>query len=169
VGYRNAQGQALVFQRDESRRLVRLTSPNQSWVRLTYGPANHIAEIDDSRGRNVRYGYDERNRLTTVSYPSGEVFHYEYDDEQHLLTVSVSPDAGAAPLVLLRNEYVNGRVTKQTFANGEVYAYGYYPAGTGQIKMAVVAAPSGKRYLAQITADGSIVRERDTAPASSTQ
>jgi YD repeat-containing protein len=148
---------------------MRLTSPNQSWVRFTYGPANHIAEIDDSRGRNVRYGYDERNRLTTVSYPSGEVFHYEYDDQQHLLTVSVSPDAGAAPRVLLRNEYVNGRVTKQTFADGGVYAYGYYPAGAGPIKMVVMTAPGGKRYLAQITAGGSIVRERDTASARSTQ
>lgn len=168
MGYRNAQGQALTFQRDESRKLMRLMSPNQSWIRFNYGPSNHIAEIDDSRGRSVRYGYDERNRLTSVSYPSGEVFHYEYDGEQHLLTVSVSPDASAAPRVLLRNEYVNGRVAKQTFANGEVYAYGYYPRGMGPIKVALVEAP-GKKYLAQITANGSIVRERDIAPASPTR
>lgn len=164
IGYRNAEGQALTFERDESRRLMRLSSPNRSWLQLTYGPANRIAEIVDSRGRDVRYGYDARNRLTSVSYPSGEVFHYEYDDERHLLAVSVSPDANAAAQVLVRNEYMDGKVIRQTFANGEVYSYSYFPDADGQIQVAMVHAPGGKVLRVDITGDGSIVRERDAAP-----
>jgi len=165
VGYRNADGQALLFHRDENRRLIRLTSPNQSWLQITYGPANHIAEILDSRGRDVRYGYDDHNRLIAVSYPSGEIFHYEYDEQRHLVAVSVAPDANTAPKVLLRNEYADGRLTKQTLANGDVYAYGYYAVtATGPVKIAVVRAPGGKMFQARMTRGGSIVYERD-APA----
>jgi len=159
TGYRDAQGLALLFRRDEFRRLVQLTSPNQSWLRLTYGPANHIAEIDDSRGRDVRYGYDGRNRLTSVSYPSGEALHYEYDDQQHLLAVSVSPDATTAPKLLLRNEYMNGRVVRQTLANGEVYAYGYDSAGRDSVRAAVVRAPGGRIFQAMMTEGGSVLFE----------
>jgi len=159
IGYRDAQGRALTFERDASRRLTRLTSPNQSWLRFTYGQANHIAENDDSRGRDVRYGYDGRNRLTSVSYPSGEVLHYEYDDGQHLLAVSVSPDATTAPKLLLRNEYVNGRVVRQTLANGEVYAYGYDSAGTDSVRAAVVRPPGGRIFQAMMTEGGSVLFE----------
>ena len=163
VGYRDAQGRALTFERDGLRRLVRLASPNGNWLRFMYGPADHIAEIVDSRGRDVRYGYDLRNRLISVSYPSGEVFHYEYDDEQHLLGVSVSADSNSAPEVLLRNEYIEGRVRRQTLANGEVYSYSYYPNANGQVQVAMVHAPGGKMLRADMTANGSIVRERDAA------
>jgi len=64
---------------------------------LSYGKADRIAAIDDSRGRTVAYGYDELGRLASVTYPSGEVLHYEYDGMQHLLTFSVAPDAKATP------------------------------------------------------------------------
>ncbi len=74
-----------------------MTSRNKSWLRLSYGKADRIAAIDDSRGRTVAYGYDELGRLASVTYPSGEVLHYEYDGMQHLLTFSVAPDAKATP------------------------------------------------------------------------
>ena len=63
-----------------------MTSPNKSWLRLSYGEADRISEINDSRGRTVLYRYDESGRLVSVTYPSGEVLRYEYDSMQHLLT-----------------------------------------------------------------------------------
>jgi len=164
TGYRNAQGQELKFERDSSRRLTRLTAPNGSWLRLNYGPSDHIVEISDSRGRTVRYGYDERNRLISVTYPSGEVFHYEYDNTQHLLTFSVSPDAKTAPLVLLRNEYESGRIAKQTFADGATYTYNYNLANDGSVNAARVRTPDGRIFNIDVGGDYSTVREQNPQP-----
>lgn len=164
TGYRNSQGQELKFERDSSRRLVRLTSPNQSWLRFHYEDGNRIAEIEDSRGRTVRYGYDENNRLISVAYPSGEAFHYEYDNMQHLLTVSIKPDAKAAPQLLLRNEYENSRLTKQTLADGGVYTYSYIPENADPIRTARVHTPDGRVFNLDIGAEDTIVREEEMQP-----
>jgi len=164
TGIRNAQGQPLKFERDAARRLTQLTSPNGSWLRLSYGPSSHIVEIDDSRGRSVRYGYDVGNRLTTVTYPSGAVFHYEYDSTQHLLTFSVAPDEITAPRLMLRNEYTNGRVTKQIFANGDSYTYNYTQAKNGSISAVNVQAPDGRVFNIDVGEESSIVRVHAPQP-----
>ncbi len=125
VGFRNARGEALVFERDKQRKLTSLESPNHNELRFTYDDAGRIAELGDSRGRRVDYAYDAGGRLVRVSYPSGEVLYYEYDNTQHLLTFSSAPDAKTKPVVLLRNEYEHGRISKQTFSDGKVYTYTY--------------------------------------------
>jgi len=164
TGYRNAQGQELKFERDESRRLTRLTSSDGTWLRLSYGPGGHIAEIDDSRGRMVRYGYDERNRLTNIVYPSGEIYHYEYDSTQHLLNFSVAPDGNTAPRVLLRNEYENGRITRQTFADGTAYRYKYTLANDGSVIRAEVQTPGGKVFDSEVSYEYSTSTVREQSP-----
>ena len=166
TGLHNPQGQSLKFERDNTRRLIRLVSQGQSWIRISYSPVGHIVEITDSRDRTVHYGYDERNRLTSVTYPSGEVFHYEYDDAQHLLTFSVSPDAKKPSRVLMRNEYLNGLLVKQTLADGSIYTY-LYAAGEGRpIRSAVVKSPDGRVYNLTINDSYSSVREKKTPPES---
>jgi YD repeat-containing protein len=162
IGYRNAQGEKLLFERDSRRRLTQLTSPNKNWLRLSYGAGRSIADISDSRGRTVHYSYDERGQLTSVTYPSGEVLHYEYDSKQRLLTFSAAPDATTAPRVLLRNEYENGRIAKQTLADGGVYTYSYSPADSGPIRTAIVREPDGTTFDLDMRAPvDSIVRARD--------
>ena len=166
TGLRNGQGQELKFNRDATRRLTQLTSPNRSWLRLSYGPGNHIAEIDDSRGRTVRYGYDGNHRLTTVTYPTGEVYHYEYDNTQHLLTFSVAPDAKTEPRVMLRNEYEDGRVVKQTLDDGTAYTYKFSVSSSGSVIGVDVRTPDGRVFNIEIS-DGystSTVRELTPQP-----
>jgi YD repeat-containing protein len=162
TGYRDAQGQELQFERDSGRKLIALTSPNKSWIHLTYGPGDQVAKIDDSRGRTVRYAYDERGRLISVTYPSEEVYSYEYDSAQHMLTFSVARDAKAAPTLLLRNEYANGRLAKQTLAGGSTYTYGYSPENADPISAASVRTPEGRLFDINITYSNSTVHERDT-------
>jgi YD repeat-containing protein len=162
TGYRDAQGQELQFERDRGRRLIQLTSPNKNWIHLTYGPGDRVAEIDDSRGRTVRYTYDERGRLISVKYPSGEVYSYEYDNTQHMLTFSVARDTKAAPTLLLQNEYANGRLVKQTLAGGLTYTYGYSPDNADPIRVASVRTPEGRLFVVNITKSNSTVHERDT-------
>jgi len=165
TGYHNARGEELAFERDGRRRLIRLTSPNKSWVRLSYGKADRIAAIDDSVGRTVAYGYDELGRLASVTYPSGEVLHYEYDGMQHLLTFSVAPDAKAIPRVLMRNEFEHGRLVKQTFADGKAYTYSYYPTDDEPTERVTIRTPDDRNFVVDLGDNGdSTVRERDTQP-----
>jgi YD repeat-containing protein len=108
----------------------------------------------------VRYGYDERNRLVSVVYPSGQVFHYEYDSAQHMLTFSVAANAAATPRVLLRNEYENGLLTKQTLAEIGTYTYTNDSANLNDIRKAIVDSPNGKIFTIDIGYGYSRVRSR---------
>ena len=160
-GYKDAQGRELLFQRDGDRRLLSLTSPN-NWLHFSYGAAGHVSEITDSRGREVRYGYDARNRLTSVTFPAGEASYYDYDDAQHLLTYSAAQN-GAGPQTLLRNEYQDGRLSSQTFANGQTFSYDYTVGNDGQIKTTSLRIACCKVFLIQINKSGATVWQRDPA------
>jgi YD repeat-containing protein len=162
TGVRNGRGEELKFDRDGSRKLTQLTSPNKSWLQLSYGSGGRVAAIGDSQGRVVRYGYDERGQLVSVTYPSGEVYLYAYDGTQHLLTFSVAQNAVAVPRVLLTNEYVNGMIARQTLADGATCTYNYHRVKDGSIDAARVRTSDGKIFDVQMVGADSIVRERDT-------
>ncbi|MGA9585224.1 MAG: hypothetical protein WBQ95_07845, partial [Terracidiphilus sp.] len=159
IGYRNPQGQELKFERDEHRHLTRLTSPSQRSIRLEYTPIGSISTITDSTGRIVRYGYDAKNRLISVAYPSGESCHYEYDDAQHLLTFSVAHSPNAEPSILMRNEYANGLLVKQTFADGSVYSYDYTLSDKHLISSATVRSADGRQFKLDISQNRTFVHE----------
>lgn len=161
TGYRNSHGEELKFTRDASRRLTQLTSPNKSWLRLSYGPGGRVVSIEDSKNRVVRYGYGDRGLLTTVTYPSGEVYSYTYDGAQHLLTFSVAQNAQASPSLLLTNSYTDGRLAKQTLADGSVLTYDYNLTRDGSIASATVRGPDGRIFDVRILGGGSSsVKER---------
>jgi len=160
IGYRSPQGQELKFERGEHRRLMRLTSPNQSSIRLEYTPAGSISAITDTTGRVVRYGYDAKNGLISVTYPSGESYHYEYDDAQHLLAFSVAHGSNAAPSILMRNEYANGLLVKQTLADGSTYSYDYTLSDNHVISGATVQSADGRRFKLDISQNRTFVHEQ---------
>lgn len=163
-GFHNAREEELKFDRDDHRRLMGLTSPSGSWLRLSYDEANRISEIHDSRTRSIHYSYDQPGRLSTVTYPSGETFYYEYDDKQHLLSFSVAPNDKATQQLVLRNEYDhNGRLARQAFA-GKTYSYAYYP-DNGEIEMVIVRTPENKTFQVKIYGEqDSAVRELPAQP-----
>jgi hypothetical protein len=47
---------------------------------------------------------------------------------------------------MLRNEYENGRVVKQTLADGDVYAYQYSVDSNGIVRSASVRTPVGRVF-----------------------
>jgi YD repeat-containing protein len=161
IGYRNPRGQQLKFQRDSHRRLIRLTSPNGSWVAPNYDAANRITEISDSRGRTVHYTYNDRGQLTTVSYPSGEVLSYAYDSGHHLLTFSAAPNAATASRLLLTNAYQGDRLVRQVLADGSTYTYIYSPASGNTIRAALVHDPTGRTFQINVGENSSLVWEVD--------
>jgi YD repeat-containing protein len=158
--YHDFQGHELRFVRGERRRLERLISPNQNWVQVDYDPAGRIGQVSDSQGRAVQYDYDGANRLSSVRYPSGEVCLYAYDDRQHLVTFSASPDGKTPPRVLMQNEYANGLLIRQTFADGTVSSYTYTTGDANQIKGAVVRSVDGRVFVLKVSLTLSTVRER---------
>ncbi|HEX6495666.1 MAG TPA: DUF6531 domain-containing protein [Acidobacteriaceae bacterium] len=161
VGYRNAQGQQLDFQRDDHRRLNRLISPHRSWLALNYDAGSRIANITDSKGRTVNYTYNNRGQLTTVTYPSGEVLSYTYDNAQNLLTFSAAPNAATASHLLLTNAYEGDRLVRQVLADGSTYTYAYSPEKGNTIRAAIVHDPSGRTFRIGMVGDGSLVWEVD--------
>ncbi len=175
-GVRDAQGQELKFQRNDRRKLLQVTSTDNAWLRVTHTPGDdRIARIDDSSGRSVLYAYTDQNQLSTVTYSSGENLHYTWDSTQHLLTFSASPNAATPPRLLLRNEYSNGLITKQTLADGSVYTYSYAPNKL-PIRGATVRTPDGRTFRLAIGSAVSTLwelppvteRSADTAPARGT-
>lgn len=160
TNYRDFAGRELKFVRGPQRRLERLVSPNQHWLALTYDSAGRIAQVTDSQGRVVHYDYDSANRLTSVTYPSGERCFYTYDNTQHLLTFSASPAAGTPPRVLMRNEYSDGLLVKQTFDDGSTYSYSYNPRTAAAIRSATVQAPDGKVFNLKVSDSFAIIHEK---------
>jgi YD repeat-containing protein len=148
---------------------MRLTSPHNGWVQIGYDAAGRIAEVTDHRGRTVRYGYDGQNRLTSVTYPTGEVCRYEYDNTQHLLSFSESPDGKTAPRVLLRIEYANGLVVRQTLGDGSVYSYSYDATDPTKIRAATVHSGDGRVFRLDIAYASSTVHEEGTPRLASSQ
>lgn len=140
----NVRGEELKFLRDNDRRLLQLTSPHGSWLKLNYDPASLVSDIVDSRGGTVHYGCDRDGRLINVTYPSGETLYHEYYKMQHLVTFSAALDGKSAPRLLLRNEYDQvGRISRQTLPDGETYTYSYNPADSVRVRKATVHTPDG--------------------------
>jgi YD repeat-containing protein len=81
---------------------------------------------------------------------------------QHLLAFSESPDAKTAPRVLMRNEYANGLLVKQTLADGGVYSYSYDSADPTKIRSATVHSADGRVFHLDINYSASTVHEEGT-------
>jgi YD repeat-containing protein len=161
IGLRNAQGQQLLFERDNLLRLTRLTSPAKSWINLTYaGSAKNVTRITDNQGHVIQYGYDAHGHLTSVTYPSGAVLTYTYDDAQHLLTFSAAPNAKAAPQLLMRNDYDHGKLARETLADGAIYSYTYNLPTSRTPRTTTISTPEGMVYDVAIWNGTSRVRER---------
>lgn len=156
--YHDFAGRQLRFVRGEHRRLERLISPNQSSILVEYDLVGRIAQVSDSHGRVVRYGYNPANQLTSVTYPSGERCLYTYDSTQHLLTFSASPNARTPPRLLMRNDYSNGLLVKQTFADGKTYSYRYVPEIATGIQSVTARTPEGRQTNLKISNNFAIAR-----------
>ncbi len=50
-----------------------------------------ITAIQDSKGREIRYGYDAQGNLTSITYPDGSKSQFTYDSSHKLLSVT-NPD-----------------------------------------------------------------------------
>ncbi|MEU0443789.1 RHS repeat-associated core domain-containing protein [Streptomyces sp. NPDC006186] len=120
--------------------ITTITTPGGRWISLTYDSQHRVTGARDNTGRTTSYGYDSAGRLETVTDPAGQVSSYTYDGA----TNRIKTAKDARGIVYMTNTYdASGRVTQQTLAEGQTYAFAYTQTGTGQITATEVTQPGG--------------------------
>jgi RHS repeat-associated protein len=150
AGIRDRLGNQITITRSGGN-ISRITSPNGRWVEFTYS-GNRIIQAKDNANRTVGYQYDGSGRLWKVTDPMNGVTEYTYDASHRMLTLK-DPKG----IVYLTNEYDgNGRVIRQTQADGSTYLFAYTVDGTGKITQADVTDPRGNIEQVMFYPDGQI-------------
>ncbi len=144
----DAEGRRIQLKRDAARNLKELISPSGHKIQFKYDLADRIAEAWDDAGDVRKYSYDQTGHLHTVSDGTQLLYRFEYerlmggDNDPYLLTAVLDGNWN----VLVRNKFLNGRVSEQTLADGEVYRYGYQFNGAEVIRT-TVTLPSGEKKV----------------------
>jgi YD repeat-containing protein len=129
VGYQDAEGHTLRFDRGPRLELRELMASDQQELSLQSDDKGRIIEVTASNGQHVSYDYDASGCLARVTRADGQVTLYEYDPGHHMTAVSVVRKTGAPAETILANEYDSqGRVVKQTMAGGRSYEIHYIAA-----------------------------------------
>ncbi len=152
IGMRDRNGNVLTLIRDSQGQLIKILSPSGRWIEFTYDSSKRITQAKDNSGRVVMYEYDASARLWKVTNPAGGVTEYTYDSSHRMLTIK-----NPRGIVKVTNEYTNGRVTKQTLANGKTYLFNYTLDGGGQITQTDVTDPRGNVRRLAFNSAGYIV------------
>jgi YD repeat-containing protein len=144
-GYQDASGHPLLFERDASLNLHRLTASDNQGIEFQSDSQFRLTQGTDTSGNRVSYEYDAPGRLVSVSHADGQVTLYFYDLAHRMTRMDVVRKPGESPETVFTNEYdARGRVTTQTLADGSVYRM-EYTVGTGsQINHVKLIEPSGR-------------------------
>jgi len=101
--------------------VTQITDPVGRSLNLGYDGSGRIVAIVDPIGRTVKYTYNAAGYLATVTDPNQGITTYNYDGQNRL--VSVQDPRG---VVTEQNTYdANGRVIRQTQADGGSYQFSY--------------------------------------------
>ena len=133
--------------------VTRVTSPNGRWVDFTYITVNTvllISQIRDNLGRTVSYTYYPNTfLLKTVTDAAGGVTEYTWTSAR------IATIKDPRNIVYLTNEYnAQGRVTKQTQADGTFYQFAYTLDGQGKVTQTDVTDPRGNVRRVTFNANG---------------
>jgi RHS repeat-associated protein len=153
--YRDRWGNQLTLLRDSNSNLTRVASPDGRTIDFTYDTSNRITEAHDNAGRAVTYQYDASGRLWKVTNPEAGVEEYGYDTSHRMTTVK-KPNG----VVMVTNVYdTNGRVTRQTLADGGIYQFAYTLDGSGRVTQTDITDPRGNVRRLTFNAGGFVINE----------
>jgi YD repeat-containing protein len=144
----DSEGHRIQLKRDAARNLEEIISPSGHKIQFKYGFADRIAEAWDDMGNVRRYSYDQTGHLHTVSDGTQLLYRFEYerlmsgDNDPYLLTAVLDGNWN----LLVRNKFLNGRVSEQTLGDGEVFRYEYQFNGA-EIIRTTVTLPSGEKNV----------------------
>ena len=102
-----------------------MVSPSGRTITLNYDSSNRVSSAVDNTGRTVSYTYNSAGVLSQVTYPDQTNEQYTYNAANSLLTMQ-----DRRGTVWVTNHYdINGRVDKQTYADGTSYQFAYTATG----------------------------------------
>ncbi len=148
-------GNKLSVTRDGYGLVNKVTSPNGRWITFNYDGSSRITQVTDNIGRSVSYTYN-LGRLWKVTDPVGSVteYTYTYDSSSYgMLTVKYPRG-----FLHVTNEYdANGRVIRQTRADGTTYQFAYTLDGSGKVIQTDVTNPRGYVRRMTFNSDGYVL------------
>jgi YD repeat-containing protein len=125
---RDATGRLIQLKRDDSLNLTTIISSSGRNINFSYDAAARVVKAEDDAGNIRHYTYDSTSHLTHVSDDAHILYRFEYlpvlnwDGYDKYLLTSIADATGRE---ILRNTYVNGRVSEQRLANGKIYRFKY--------------------------------------------
>jgi RHS repeat-associated protein len=133
LGITDRHGNVLTIARDSGGNITQITSPNGRYITFQHDSSGRLTQAQDNIGRAVGYTYDSSGHLSTVTDANSGVTTYTYDSNDRMLTIK-----DARGFIYLTNQYdSNGRVTKQTLADGSTYQFAWTPTSTSALTYAV--------------------------------
>jgi len=120
VGMRDAHGDEIKFERDGSRRLLRLSSPHGREIRFAYDEGDRIISASDNAGQRMEYSYDDGSRLRQV-LRNGKLFRKYSYDYNRLLSI----EDGNGHELLVNQYYDNYRLKQLSLADGSTWRFDY--------------------------------------------
>jgi YD repeat-containing protein len=134
-------GNVVKVVRDSSNYVSRVVSPNGRWIQLTYDGNHRITSAEDNLGRSVSYSYDPQGRLIQVTDANSGVWTYRWDPTKIDQMTSLTD---ARQIQFLQNHYDgNGRVDRQTQADGTTFIFNYTVDVNNNITRTQVTDPNG--------------------------
>jgi len=129
--------------------ITKITAPHGRWAKFSYDGSNRITEVTDNGGRHLKYAYSS-GRLTKVEGLAGRTTEYEYDGSGRMKAI-VNPRGNK----YLQIAYdANGRVEKQTAADGGVFAFSYKLTEAGKAEATTVTDPLGNQRKVTFSSEG---------------
>jgi len=145
----DAAGNHIQLKRDDSRNLVEIISPSGHSLKFSYGVGVHPIRAEEAAGTIRRYSYDH-DHLTQVSDDSRLLYEFKYSPilgragyDKYMMT-SIRDGTGKE---ILHNSYVNGRVSEERLANGEIYRFKYRLEGDEVVETTIEFPDRGVRIF----------------------
>jgi YD repeat-containing protein len=145
TGYQDAQGNSLRFDRGPNRELRQITASDNQGITFQLDDHRRTIKAEATDGSHVSYDYDASGSLARVHRADGQETLYEYDPAHHMTSMSVIRRPGAAPELVLTNEYDSrGRVITQTLRGIGSFHIDYLATTGGYSSQVKVTTPAGE-------------------------
>lgn len=138
VGMRDAHGDEVKFERDASRRLLRLSSPHGREIHFAYDEGDRIVSAWDNAGQRMEYSYDDGSRLRQV-LRNGKLFRKYSYDYNRLLSI----EDGNGHELLVNQYYDNYRLKQLSLADGSTWRFSYVYDKKYNVTAAEMIDPAG--------------------------
>lgn len=133
----DSAGNKIELIRDPKRDLQEIRGPDGASIKLAYDDHDRIVRADDGHGGSTQYTYSSAGFLTDVVHSDGTARYYFY--EGGLLTFVRDQQNH----LLLHNFYEGGRLTQQTYGNGQTIQYRYIASANGAYAERVILTLPG--------------------------